>query len=1285
MRQKVGIILIVLLLVCQSFVGLTPVAYAEGAVITENLITDVTILDQDGNRIEDIRPEQGSRVKINYEWSLPVDHKYSAGATFTFALPNKFKLDKSLTGELKGEVGTYEVTPEGTVTFTFNDEINDGTSLDGYFEVWREFDESKFEGGLKQPIVFPIHEGQKVILVHFKNKGSEMDKTGVANKVINPSEIYWDVDFNKDENSITEATFEDKLPVGLAIDLNSIKVYSLQVNLDGSVQEGNPVDIGTSQIIKTDTGFKVNFGNIESAYRVKYTTSITDVIDQTFTNEATVSGTDIQPMTETASVTVKFSKPLEKASIGYEPTSQTITWAIQYNYNEQVIPKKDAWLVDQFDTTQELILDSLAVYQMTIDENGEARRGDLEPNKNYTVESTTAGFRLEFKQDVSSAYEITYQTKAIKRVHEDSYTVNNKVEMHDGTSKEATQNINQVIFHKRAKSVDYANKIITWEIHLNQDKKSMENVVITDNFAGQNFKLVEESVSISDLVKGTEYKVEINPSSDPNSRYDDGLTITFLKEPITTSHVITYQTTFDPRQPIPNDGYKNQATLKWNEGGTTQTPIQKSTQVDPDHYTTHNGNKTGIYNAQTKEITWTIDVNYNLHQLDKAIIRDFYTDKQALVEDSLTVHHLKLTGKRNGVELGELVSNTDYEFKTMKDANGNAGFEIQLGQIDSAYRITYKTSLAGQPILASYHNQATLQDGTEKPVFSQSASVAPKYGGEYLNKSGRQGEGADSEFAFWTIDINRSQSQLDAGTTVVDILSENQILIQESIKLYGTAVNPNGTLVKLDLVSPSEYTLEASNQQLTLVFKNAIDRAYILEYQSFINAEHGEKINNDVRLSGQSSGEVDQNTKNEFSVYLYGAEGGANTPGKGKFKIVKVDEATNQPLAGATFGLYDKSGSILLETLVTDKNGEAESNTFKFKNYLLKELSAPSGYAIADEYKAGKVITLAEADQIFTISNKQLHQAVELTKMDSNDMRVLSGAEFALQKKDETGLVTVSTHITDTNGRIVVDGLEAGQYQFVETKAPEHYLLDPTPVEFAIQHEQTEVVKVDKRNERGRGHLIITKVDAYNAQKVLPGAEFELYDNKGTLLATKTTDADGKIVFEDLPYDHYHLKETKAPRGYVITSATSTIFVTMDHPTKELTIQNRKTSITEPSNPDKPEKPIDPEKPMDPEKPIEPDQPVDPAQPEEPSNPDDPKQPDDSGNPDDPKQSRPGESDHSDEPNQMDESSNSHLSDHAIGTLPQTGEKARVDFLLAGAFFLIIGAWMLMHRKKVKE
>ena len=62
------------------------------------------------------------------------------------------------------------------------------------------------------------------------------------------------------------------------------------------------------------------------------------------------------------------------------------------------------------------------------------------------------------------------------------------------------------------------------------------------------------------------------------------------------------------------------------------------------------------------------------------------------------------------------------------------------------------------------------------------------------------------------------------------------------------------------------------------------------------------------------------------------------------------------------------------------------------------------------------------------------------------------------------------------------------------------------------------------------GTVTLTKVDDHG--KALQGATFALRDADGKTVATVTSDADGKVVFERVVYGSYTVIETQAPEGY---------------------------------------------------------------------------------------------------------------------------------------------------------
>lgn len=64
---------------------------------------------------------------------------------------------------------------------------------------------------------------------------------------------------------------------------------------------------------------------------------------------------------------------------------------------------------------------------------------------------------------------------------------------------------------------------------------------------------------------------------------------------------------------------------------------------------------------------------------------------------------------------------------------------------------------------------------------------------------------------------------------------------------------------------------------------------------------------------------------------------------KGKLYFKKIDDATNEGLAGVLIGIYDSNNNKICE-LLTDKNGNIYLDNLAYGNYYIKELKAIDGY-----------------------------------------------------------------------------------------------------------------------------------------------------------------------------------------------------------------------------------------------------------------------------------------------------------------------------------------------------
>ena len=123
---------------------------------------------------------------------------------------------------------------------------------------------------------------------------------------------------------------------------------------------------------------------------------------------------------------------------------------------------------------------------------------------------------------------------------------------------------------------------------------------------------------------------------------------------------------------------------------------------------------------------------------------------------------------------------------------------------------------------------------------------------------------------------------------------------------------------------------------------------------------------------------------------------------------------------------------------------------------------------------------------------------------------------------------------TDENGKIIINRLPIGKYYIEESEAPEGYLINEEKMYFEVKGDET-IVKSTMKDEKITGTLEFTKTD-FSESITLPNTTIEIYNDKDELVYTGTTDENGKIVIEKIPYGKYYILEKNAPKGYSLNT-----------------------------------------------------------------------------------------------------------------------------------------------------
>ncbi|MGE1007364.1 SpaA isopeptide-forming pilin-related protein [Bacillus cereus] len=1118
--------------------------------ITENILTGVKLTDKDGKPFNDTdnRPNPDSITQIDFTWEVLKSLNVKKGDYYTFQLPEYFIVHNTITEDLidgKGHtIGSFVVTPDGKVTMTFNEYIEDHPNIAGNLNIRTEFNEVKITGTTEKQIPFPIKEKDVIIELDFKPKVTKsIDKKGVPDRPINTNQINWKVEMNKTKDKLTNAVFQDNIPNGASLNEDSIKVYYLEVDINGKTTRGAEVPKEEYELTSSSNKLNIAFKKeTNKAYEIEYATKITDESVTSFKNNAKVSSDNQGSVAANATVTVSRGTHLEKTS-KYNPKTQTIEWTITYNGDQRDIKKADALLKDVLDKSHKVDKNSIVVKNASYDDAGKLVTGDNATN--FTVKETDEGFDLQFNEDINSAYVITYTSKATNDVIKDG-AIKNEIIADGGSSKTNKVTLKQQNIikkhNKNAGDTDYNAKTTKWTIIVNDNNYVLNDAVITDTFDFGGLTLQENSFKITDgsneLKLGHDYTLhvtdkgfEVKLTGDYKSNMDKTLTITYTTD-------FNYENLSKEND---NKSFKNTANLSWIDINDKKNNSSSNDTFDPDYYTKGNGFKYGSYNAQTKEIKWDIGFNYNNRPIKDPSIVDVLRDNQKLIPESIEVRHMKLTGGAHGFEVGDPVPPSEYTIEHPAKENNNTLTVHFKNEINSAYYISFKTSLVGEQINKRYDNYADLKDGS-KTVTTIHGAFEIKNGGSGVTKTAKQND----KYIDWSVSINPSQSTIE-NAVVTDEPTDNQILDEKSFHLYPTIVAVDGTLTKdttNELKEGTDYKLKVTTdndtgkQQFKVEFLHTIDRAYILEYRSLINADHMETVSNKANITGHRLILKETTTTEDVVVKVSsGSGGGSANKGRGSLQIMKVDDKDQKVrLAGAEFTLYDQTGTTAIRPITTGDDGVAKFNNLRRDKYMIKETKAPKGYVISNELRKGILVELgSEEITKYTLTNKKFVGKVVLTKTDATSRERLEHAVFSLLDQNKQVIPEHKELTTNDKGQITVDHLKPGTYYLKETKAPEHYKLDDRLIEVKIAEDQTTVINRTATNSLIPGSAILTKVDKDG--KTLAGAEFSIRDRHNNVIRgyeKLTTNDQGQIEAKDLRPGDYQFVEEKAPKDYDI-------------------------------------------------------------------------------------------------------------------------------------------------------
>lgn len=305
---------------------------------------------------------------------------------------------------------------------------------------------------------------------------------------------------------------------------------------------------------------------------------------------------------------------------------------------------------------------------------------------------------------------------------------------------------------------------------------------------------------------------------------------------------------------------------------------------------------------------------------------------------------------------------------------------------------------------------------------------------------------------------------------------------------------------------------------------------------------------------------------------------------RGKIAIIKhCDDGSTKietPEEGAVFAVYLKSAGSYDNAeekeraiLFCDEFGFAETAWLPYGTYVVEQVDGWEGKEMMPAFDVN--INADGETYRYLINNATFEAEIEIVKKDIETGNIIPAAgigfkvrntdtgEYVIQRVNYPTPVDIEVYYADSTGKLMLPApLPYGNYEIIEQNTCYGYVLDSDPVAFKVDG-STDIVTVVKSNIAQKGTITIEKTGEVFSSvrenegiyqpvyevKGLAGAVYEITAaedivtldgtiryTKGQVVATVTTDADGRAATEPLYLGKFTVKEVTAPHGMVLNT-----------------------------------------------------------------------------------------------------------------------------------------------------
>lgn len=1157
----------------------------ENTTITlDKLTLKATYSDGKGGSVVEELTENGTfDLPYNADINMRLDFKLGSGTAvnkdtaYIYKLPDTIRVDVEADHKLADHngksIGTVHIAKDGTLSFRFDtDAIGSNTNVNFYVQFEGGFSESLQEEGKTENIAFPTATGDFKFTVNTTDKTDDDKKpdpkdvsiSKYGSKIVNingQNYIEWTVELGQEGRTSLDGVITDNLPTGLTY--AEISGYPQLTDSTGGTI--------TTTAKNGDSSIDIKVAGVTSHYhaKVKFCTyydksifggTINDSTTALVDNTAAFNPDDDTDKGVSNKGTVSIKPDMLKKTGSSIAADGTIEWTVTINAENLDI--QGSSYLDIVETGQELVEDSI----------------QITPGGLSTTGKSKSGFEVAIPAGTAYTDTVTikYKTK-VTDFSKDSYKNTGKLKggVYDVTTNATVQGYN--LLKKSFKDFNKITNTFTWEIVVNEEGKTLENVTVTDTFRAGNG---------TNNVSGSDHEmtfVSASEALDASSDAENGKLV-FKFDKLDAKKVITIVTKV--KDPTAFDAsswplFENKASMT---SDMNTTPIDSTAQTwqqikKPDILA-----KDGKMNGDGT-ITWTLQVTNPKLTVKGAEITDVLPAGQEYVDGSMRLQNPYYDANPVSVTPTVTVDPTTgiQSLKYVFDLTDT----VQAGFFRKDFWICYETKTTSSDDATasrSYENDAKIRldfegdisvtDDARKKLTGETGGVLEKV---YDYKAGNQ-------YVDWSVKINEGHYDMSA---VADPVITDQLpsyFDYVSGKLYKVTKVKNGNDTQVTGTEVSAV-IAVMNGKITVQLPNIGSDEYVFKFRTQFNclaAElSGKTIANTVNFTGTGKNVTDTSDTIK-NVSFSSSSAGAVT--KHEIRVRKIDAVTKQPLAGAIFKLYLDGSDICIGEATSGADGYAvfeDLNTLTGYDLKLVEYQTPDGYTyirpgsgigsaetVIKDYDDANLKTDASNGTKYyeiTIPNytpEVLRGSALIQKKDAASAAVLAGVGFGLYTSSLcTEDTLVARRTTSDTGIVTFSGLEIGETYFLReiTPLPGYkanntiYKIDvktATETEYCVLGgtpgtPQSSAYEIT--NEKAKASLTLTKTEKDSDPiTYLQNAEFSIYRDAACSdrVDTQTTDANGKLTFTDLELGKtYYYRETKAPDGYVLDTTVHQITI----------------------------------------------------------------------------------------------------------------------------------------------